>query len=358
MVKVYYPAKPDDSKPFSPYFHSPELVESFAAFYNLPGYAFDHLSLVKTDSKEGLEISDGEKSYPVVLFSHGAGTSMEVQVSQSEDLASHGYIVVNIDHTYVSAATFFPDGIVSHKDATTDFNIAEPAAIITQIMADDSSFVIDKLTEMNEGKISSIFRGRLDVENIGAIGHSVGGAVAYNLALTDRQVRAAIDLDGVVFITPQFDSKTMAPFLMLANDRYHVQAIQNRKPLMKEFEEMDQVEQKMTMEIHGSEAAYHEAYDKALQNITGLTRFLEASGNLFTIQGSDHMKFIDIGLFIGINQLRERMGIGGKTDPARCLEITKAVTLAFFDQHLRGESNDSLESLIKKYPELKRVALQ
>jgi hypothetical protein len=70
------------------------------------------------------------------------------------------------------------------------------------------------------------------------------------------------------------------------------------------------------------------------------------------------MKFIDIGLFIGINQLRERMGIGGKTDPARCLEITKAVTLAFFDQHLRGESNDSLESVIKKYPELKRVALQ
>jgi hypothetical protein len=43
---------------------------------------------------------------------------------------------------------------------------------------------------------------------------------------------------------------------------------------MKDFEEMDKVEQKITMEIHGSEAAYHEAYDKTLQNITGLTRLL------------------------------------------------------------------------------------
>ena len=358
MVKVYYPAKQDDSKRFSQYFHSPGLVELFAVFYNMPDFAFDHLNLVKTNSKEGLQISDREQSYPVILFSHGAGTTMEVQTSQSEDLASHGYIVVAIDHTYVSAGTIFPDRIVSHKEATTDFNTAEPAEIITQIMADDARFVMEELGDINEGKLNTIFSGKLNLDQIGAIGHSVGGAVAYNLAVHDSRIKAAMDLDGIVFVSPQGDADDVAPFLMLANDKYHIQAIQSRKPLLKKYEEMDEIEQKIAFEIYGSEEAYNEAYNKAQHNVVRLTEVLETSGNLFTIQGSDHMKFIDAGLFVGVSQLRELMGIGGKTDPAKCLEITKALTLAFFDQHLKGDNQISLESLVQKYAELKRVALK
>jgi hypothetical protein len=150
-------------------------------------------------------------------------------------------------------------------------------------------------------------------------------------------------LDGVVFITPKEDSKDMAPFLMLANDRYHIQAIQDRKSLMRKPD--------------GSDEAYNEAYNRAQQNIIGLAEVLKPSENLYTIEGSDHMKFTDISLFIGVNQLRELIGIGGKTDPEKCLEITKSVTSAFFDQRLKGESEDSLESLVKKYPELKKVDL-
>jgi predicted dienelactone hydrolase len=358
MVKVYYPAQEDDAKQFAPYFHSPELIRLFVAFYGMPYFSFDHLNLVKTNTKEGLQLSDNQPRYPVVLFSHGAGTTMEVQTSQGEDLASHGYIVVAIDHTYASVGTVFPDRIVSAKEATTNFDVAEPAEIITQIMADDSSFVIDQLVEVNDGKIESVFKGKIDLEKIGAIGHSVGGAVAYNLAINDSRVKAAIDLDGVVFITPNGDPKDVVPFLTLANDKTHIQAIENRKPLMQRFEDMDDIDEKIRIEMYGSQQAYQDAYDKAQQNVIGLTEVLKYSGELFTIKGSDHMKFIDIGLFIAIPQLRELLGIGGKTGPARCLEITKSVTLAFFDQHLKGETKDSLESLVKKYPELRKVDLK
>jgi predicted dienelactone hydrolase len=105
---------------------------------------------------------------------------MEVQTSQCEDLASQGFIVAAIDHTYVSWATLFPDGVVTAQEATTDFNTADPAEIITQIMA-------------------------------------------------------AINLDGIVFVTPKENTKDMAPFLMLANDKYHVQGIENREPLTKKL---------------------------------------------------------------------------------------------------------------------------
>lgn len=358
MVKVYYPAKNDDSKPYSPYFHSPELIRLFTAGYGLPDFMFDHLNLVKTNSKEGLQISEDQPNYPVILFSHGAGTSMETQTSNCEDLASHGYIVVSIDYPYVSAATIFPDRVVSAREATKDFKMAEPAEAITQIMAEDAGFVIDTLGKINEGKIVSIFAGKLNMEKIGAIGHSVGGAVAYNLAINNSRVKAAIDLDGVVFITPKDSANHMAPFLMLANDKFHIQALQKRENLMKKFEEMTSMEQEETISIYGSKEVYQDTYNKAQQNLLGLTDVLKTSGNLFTIEGSDHMKFIDIGLFIGISQLRELISIGGKTDPAKCLEITEAVSVAFFDQHLKEGSQDSWVSLIQKYPELKRVDLQ
>jgi hypothetical protein len=49
------------------------------------------------------------------------------------------------------------------------------------------------------------------------------------------------------------------------------------------------------------------------------------------------MKFTDMGFLIGIRQLKELMGIGGNTAPTRCLEITKSITTAFFNKHLKGE---------------------
>ena len=236
MVKVYYPAKPDDTKPFSPYFHdSLPLLRAFAGFYQMPSFLFDHLRLVKTYAKDNLPVSEAQSTYPVVLFSNGAGTSMEVETSQSEDLVSHGYIVVAIEHPYVSAATVFPDRIVTAHEATTDFKTPEPAEPITQIMADDDKFVMDQLGEMNVGRMDATFKGRLNLAEIGAIGHSVGGAVAYNMAIHDRRVKAAINLDGTVYITPK-RATAIAPFLMLANDRYHVQAIIKRQNLMQKFD--------------------------------------------------------------------------------------------------------------------------
>ena len=359
MVKIYYPAKEDVSRPFSPYFHgSAELIRYLTSGYGMPVFLFDHLALVKTHEKETLQLSDGEKNYPVVLFSHGAGTTMETQTSQSEDLASHGYIVVAIDHPYVSAATVFPDHIIWSREATTEFNTADPARIITQIMADDAEFVIQSLEDLNEGKPDSIFKGRLNLEEMGYVGHSVGGAVAYNLAVNDHRIKAAIDLDGTVYISPQENKTDIAPFLMLANDKYHVQAIQSHRTLMKKWEELDDVDRKINIDLYGSQEIYQQAYDEAQQNMIGLVDVLKSDQTLFTIEGSDHMKFTDIGLFFGLRPVRELIGIGGTMEPARCLEITKALTLTFFNQHLKGDTNDSFVSLLQRYPELKRIYLQ
>lgn len=86
-VKIYYPAAKDKAKPYAAYFHdSPELIKTFTAAYGMPDFMFSHLRLVQTHTQEGLPVSDKQARYPVIFFSHGAGTNMEVHTSQCEDL--------------------------------------------------------------------------------------------------------------------------------------------------------------------------------------------------------------------------------------------------------------------------------
>ncbi len=357
LVKLYYPAEDDPARPLAAYFGSPRTVRLFTTFLGLPDFAFDQLNRVRMQARVEPAVAAAEADYPVVLFSHGAGMSLETETAQSQDLASHGYVVAVIDHTFVSAGTVFPDRVVSARDATTNFATPEPAGIITQIMADDAVFVLDQLTALNAGTPASRFSGRLDLTRVGAIGHSVGGAVAYSLAIHDPRIKAAIDLDGVVYVAPQGDLRAVAPFLMLANDRGHAQSLAAGLPLMPALATMSEPDRKLTLDIYGDAEAYAEAYAVARQNVVALTGVLKRTDTLFTITGCDHMKFIDVGLFIGLAPLREAIGIGGGTEPARCLEITSAVSLAFFEAHLTDGEPGALETLLEHYPELQRVPL-
>ncbi|HKZ28317.1 MAG TPA: hypothetical protein VJ482_01605 [Acidimicrobiia bacterium] len=75
-----------------------------------PSFVLDHLALARTHSYPDAPLSDAEERYPVIVYSHGWTGFRTVNVDQSEALASHGYVVVSIDHTYGSIVTVFPDG--------------------------------------------------------------------------------------------------------------------------------------------------------------------------------------------------------------------------------------------------------
>ena len=50
---------------------------------------------------------------PLAVLSPGFTSPRSTLTALAEDLASHGYVVVGIDHTYESFATAFPDGRVT-----------------------------------------------------------------------------------------------------------------------------------------------------------------------------------------------------------------------------------------------------
>jgi pimeloyl-ACP methyl ester carboxylesterase len=224
---------------------------------------------------------------------------------------------------------------------------------MSQIMADDAVFVIGFLNELNDGIRNSIFYGRLNLDELGMIGHSLGGAAAYNLAINDSRIKAAINLDGSVLTMPMHDAQP-APFLMMANDQGVAEMIVSRESLMPRLEDMSEAERNMILEIYGNEAAYAADYQKMQPYSNGLADVLAASETLFCIEGSSHASYTDFELFFGSRQLRELTGLG-KTKPEKSLEITRAVTLAFFDRYVKGKETESLESLVDRYAELKRV---
>jgi hypothetical protein len=103
MVQVWYPAQVEPGARLAP------LMEHMS-------FQFSYLSLVQTHAYQEAPVSKAQSSYPVLIFSHGHVGFVEQNLTQMEELASHGYIVCSIAHTYHTIVTVFPDGRVVPAD--------------------------------------------------------------------------------------------------------------------------------------------------------------------------------------------------------------------------------------------------
>lgn len=152
------------------------------------------------------------KRFPVVLYSPGAFMSSFQSTSFIEDLVSHGYIVASIEHTYEAFATKFPDGRVipyspraiqprffpSANASKSEFTekLQDWSRHRADVRAEDLSFALNKLIELNKHDDGSRFKGRLDLSRVAAVGHSRGGWAAVVACRRDQRFAACVNLDG------------------------------------------------------------------------------------------------------------------------------------------------------------------
>lgn len=154
------------------------------------------LPTVRGWSKAGLAPRGG--AYPVILFSPGFGGISEQYTALVEDLASHGYVVVGIDHPYVSGITPLSNGHIALADAGL-LAQAQTRDAALRTVVDDMRQVLDWLQAQDAPGSSNVLRGHLDFKRVGAYGHSFGGAASLHLGREDGRVRAAINMDGSLF---------------------------------------------------------------------------------------------------------------------------------------------------------------
>jgi len=182
----------------------PFLKKSLAVFWRIPEW-LTHLffSNVSTNAYLSASLSESKSRYPVVLFSHGLlGLPSDAYLVILEELASHGYIVIGIDHSYFNLITVFPDGsFASSKKLTAEFEKLLPGeqnefqAKAIGIYKTDIKFVLDQLATVNQDPASKFYR-RLDLEKVCVMGHSAGGTASIELCRNDVRCKAAINLDG------------------------------------------------------------------------------------------------------------------------------------------------------------------
>jgi predicted dienelactone hydrolase len=111
MVSVWYPAVPSDGRRAR--YMTPAESELQLTSRGITGVPPDTLSTVETNAVSGARPAGRQHSLPLVVLSPGFTSSRSTLTGLAEDLASHGYVVAGIDHTYESYATAFPDGRVT-----------------------------------------------------------------------------------------------------------------------------------------------------------------------------------------------------------------------------------------------------
>jgi dienelactone hydrolase len=170
---------------------------------------------VKTNSCQDAAITLG--THPVVVFTHGYTGTFTDYTFLFEDLASRGYVVASVGHTYETTAVEFSDGrlaksvLGSHIGDTWRIN-RQSTSLAVAVRLSDLKFVMDELERLNVSNASP-FAGKLDLSRVALAGHSLGGLTALLGVEFDSRFRAGISIDGMV-PGPLF-SPTDKPIMML-----------------------------------------------------------------------------------------------------------------------------------------------
>lgn len=185
MVSLWYPAKSSGARRAR--YMTPkesELLLTSAGVTNVPP---DVLSTTRTNAYTDAEPVEGKHRLPLVVLSPGFTWPRSSLTALAEQLASRGYVVAGIDHTYENFAMTFPDGRLVTCAACERHDIADFEKAVVASRARDVSFVLDELT----GKHPMWTDDELvDPSRIAMAGMSIGGASVGETMLTDPRVRA------------------------------------------------------------------------------------------------------------------------------------------------------------------------
>jgi dienelactone hydrolase len=320
MVSLWYPAAPTGGRP-APYM-TPAESELQLTSRGITGIPPDTLSTVATNAVSDARPADAQRSLPLVVLSPGFTNSRSTLTALAEDLASHGYVVAGIDHTYESYATAFPDGRVTTclaREAPRRDRKQEVAAG----RAADVCFVLDELTGVHPAWPGA---GLIDSSRMGMAGHSAGGAAAIATMLADSRIRAGIDMDGST-AAPIPDEGLARPFLFLGKQSNYTPGSAGAvTPGTRDWKLR-----------RGAVITWERDWEL----LTGWKRWL-------VVAGAVHASFTDLALLADQAGLDTGAGLSG----ARSLDITRAYVRAFFDQHLRGSPQALLDRPSPRYPEV------
>jgi hypothetical protein len=201
QVQVWYPSEAGLSDERAPWMSNAEIfAPAIATDIDMPSFFLDHLALVKVPAYKESKVAPINEGYPVILFSHGWNGFNAQNTGQVLELASHGYVVIGVQHTYGAVVTVFEDGSVAYNNpsalpsgAPNEEYEAAAQKLVDQ-WAGDMGFALDFMQSQNNTS-NSPFYTLLDLSQVGVYGHSTGGGAAIQFCGTDARCKALLGMD-------------------------------------------------------------------------------------------------------------------------------------------------------------------
>ncbi|WP_424888561.1 alpha/beta hydrolase [Streptomyces sp. XH2] len=219
MASVFYPARTVRGCR-----RAPQMTAAAAADFGADGRrshpelpaAGVNWAAITTHSSTGAP-AEAARPRPVLLYSPGGGDARTMGTGLAEELASHGWVVVTVDHPGDACEVEFPVAMAGRElvrstvlryDPRTDPGLFR-TLIDTRIA--DIRFVLDQLEVLAAGRnpdaagrpLPEHLGRALDLRRTGAYGHSAGGTAVTQAMYDDRRIDAAADLEGYLDRAPE-----------------------------------------------------------------------------------------------------------------------------------------------------------
>lgn len=347
MVSVWYPARDVARYPVTP-----QMLPGAAAHYGGPGgYASTGYNVppasvdwaaTPASGHEGAPVARPGRRYPVVLYSPPAGEPRTWETTLVQDLASRGFVVVTVDHTYEASEVEFPGGQIIDGRVAQWFQQAEkdhdvPALLqkIVNVRVADMRFVLDELAALDTADGPGLpqgLRGALDLNRVGMFGVSAGGFTTAQAMYADPRIKAGVDLDGTVdtpllpkgdFLSPVWRHGLNRPFMFMGDPKTTYKTVPSLSSFWAHTPGWH-----LDLTLDGADG--ENPYKDALPLIPQIARQLGLPRSFVT-------------------------GDIGTVDPARALAAEDAYVTAFFDRWLNGRNNHLLDGPSPRYPDIKFV---
>ncbi len=257
LVRVWYPARDVSAIEPRTYFDDVEVETTATGLAKLMGadFLFQYVKHSTTNSYPNASLIRTADNLPVLIYSHGYTSFAGQNTVLMEELASYGYVIFSVQHTYDASPTVFTNGdiidmdleilaqlkeqseitdamkkaftgvtlderyegvIVSHQEAIDKSDRITTKS--TDIWLQDRIFVMDQLQQGRVPETVSDIVAKGDFSRTGQMGMSFGGSTTGAFCMLDVRCSAGINLDGGDFHRQPFGANMPVPFMMLYSD--------------------------------------------------------------------------------------------------------------------------------------------
>jgi predicted dienelactone hydrolase len=323
QIQVWYPSEAAPSAERAPWMsHAEIFAPAIATYIGMPAFFLDHLALVKIPAYKESKVEASEGGYPLIMFSHGWNGFNAQNTGQALQLASHGYVVIGVQHTYGAILTVFKDGTIAHNNPSAlptgapEEEYEAAAQKLVDQWAGDIGFALDFMQGQNDDSDSRFFNS-LNLSRVGVYGHSTGGGAAIQFCGTDARCKALLGMD---------------PFMRPVS--YEVLEKGVTQPAFFMFS------QRWTDDVNSRN---NELFKKFIPNVG-------KSLGVISIDGTAHYDFSDLPL---LSPLTPQLGLKGPINGGRVTTIIDDYLLAFFEMTLNNEPSDLFAASATHYPEVR-----